>query len=434
MAAPTALLDRPDGNPLFHRPQGPVGAAAFLRDAHDLAAGLPDGQYLVNLCQDRYAFAVAFAAGLLRGRTSLLNADPAALLAMDAAYPGCTAVIDTDRPGLPWPRTLVRPVATDPAHQPPNPTLPPDHLAAIVFTSGSTGQPTPHPKRWASLPARSRAARAQFALDGGVIVGTVPPQHMYGFETTVLLPLHAPVASWCGPAFFPADVAAALRACPAPRILVTTPLHLRTLLRAGQPLPAVSACISATAPLEHALAAEAEAAWDAPVLEIFGATECGSIASRRTTAGPDWTPYPGIGITANDAESVVHAPGADPVPLADVIERTAAGFRLLGRRTDLVKLGGRRASLPGLNQVLAKLPGVEDGAFVLPDQPGPATPRLVAIVVAPDRTAPAIMADLRRVMDPIFVPRRVVRVPAMPRNALGKLPRQALLQLLAQAN
>ena len=432
MAAPTTLLDRPDGSPLFRRAQGPVSAAAFLRDAHDLAAGLPDGRYLVNLCQDRYAFAVAFAAGLLRGRTSLLNAEPAALLALAADYPGCTAATDIERPGLPWPATPVRPLAAEPAHRPHNPPLPPGHLAAIVFTSGSTGRPTPHPKRWAALPARSQAACEQFALDGAAIVGTVPPQHMYGFETTILLPLHARVTSWCGPAFFPADVAAALGACPGPRVLVTTPLHLRTLIQAGRPMPSISACISATAPLDHALAADAEAAWSAPVLEIFGATECGSIASRRTTAGPDWVAYPGIQIAVTEAGSVVQAPGADPVPLADMIERTGAGFRLLGRRTDVIKLGGRRASLPGLNHLLTGVPGIEDGAFVLPDEPARATPRLVAIVVAPGRTAPAILADLRRVMDPIFVPRRVVRVPALPRNALGKLPRQALLQLLEQ--
>ncbi len=430
MPAPTTLLDRPDSSPLFYRPQGPVSAAAFLRDAYDLAEILPDGRFLVNLCQDRYAFAVAFAAGLLRGRTSLLNVEPAALLSMASDYPGCTVAADTERPNLPWPATPVRPSAAEPAHRPDNPSLPPGHLAAIVFTSGSTGQPTPHPKRWAALPARSQAACEQFALDGASIVGTVPPQHMYGFETTILLPLHARVASWCGPAFFPADVAAALAACPAPRVLVTTPLHLRTLIQAGHPMPPVSACISATAPLDHALAAEAEAAWSAPILEIFGATECGSIASRRTTAGPDWVGYPGVRIAVTEAGSIVQAHGADPVPLADMIERTGAGFRLLGRRTDVIKLGGRRASLPGLNHLLAGLPGIEDGAFVLPDEPGRATPRLVAIVVAPGRTAPAILADLRRVMDPAFMPRRVVRVPAMPRNALGKLPRQALLQLL----
>ncbi len=169
-------------------------------------------------------------------------------------------------------------------------------------------------------------------------------------------------------------------------------------------------------------------------MEIFGATECGSIASRRTTGGPDWQPYPGVSLAFGDAGAVVRAPGMEPVTLADVLEPAGEGFRLLGRRTDLVKLGGRRASLLGLNQVLTGLPGVDDGAFVVPeDLDERSTARLVAVVVAPGRTGPAILADLRRVLDPVFLPRRVIQVAALPRNALGKLPRQALLQLVAAA-
>ena len=350
MAGAAPLLDRAPDAPLFHTPRGPVTAAAFLRHAHAAAAALPPGRHLANLCRDRYAFAVAFAAGLIAGRTSLLNVDPASLPHLEAAYPGCTLITDSPAPdcGLPLSRVSERaPGAGQGAGQGANPQIPNNHPAAIVFTSGSTGAPTPHAKPWGALVARTRAAATQFSLSGGTIIGAVPPQHMYGFELTILLPLHAPIASWCGPAFFPGDVAAALLATPAPRILVTTPLQLRNLLHSGITLPPIAACISATAPLDPALAETAETAWSAPVLEIFGATECGSIASRRTTDGPDWTPYPGIDLRIDDAGTTVHAPFAPSVPLADVLEQRPAGFRLLGRRTDLVKLGGRRASLSG---------------------------------------------------------------------------------------
>ena len=427
------LLDRPfldhGGTALFHREDGPVGAAAFLHDVHALAATLPPGAHVVNLCRDRYAFAVGFAAALVAGRTSLLNLDPAGIA---ARFPGAIAIADEAMPGCPLPLVPVRAGGggTWPGAVP---LVPADHLAAIVFTSGSTGVPVGHPKHWGELAARSRAAATQFGLHGGCMVGMVPPQHMYGFETTVLLPLHAPVGSWCGPAFFPADVAAALPRCPAPRVLVTTPLQLRTLMQTELDLP-LSACISATAPLDPALAEQAESRWSAPVLEIFGATECGSIASRRATDGPDWRPYPGIELLIQDAATTVLAPGAAPVPLADLLQSVPGGFRLLGRRTDVVKLGGRRASLLGLNQALTALPGVDDGAFLVPDDlEQRSTARLVAVVVAPGRTAPAILADLRRVIDPVFLPRRVIQVAAMPRNALGKLPRQALLDLVASA-
>ncbi len=434
MHAREPLLDRPDAAPVFHRTQGPVSAAAFLHDVHRLAARLPQGRHLVNLCRDRYAFAVAFAAGLVAGRIALLNVDPAALPALAAAYAGCTVAADWAVPGCGLPVIPVEPAAASPDTPPANPAIPSAQLAAIVFTSGSTGAPVPHPKRWGALVARSRAAARQFALEGGSVIGTVPPQHMYGFELTVLLPLHAPVTGWCGPAFFPGDVGAALLACAGPSTLVTTPLQVRALLQADPALPPPYLCISATAPLDSALAARAEAAWAAPVMEIFGATECGSIASRRTTEGPDWSLYPGLDLVIDPGGTTVAAPFMDRVPLADVLEATPSGFRLLGRRTDLVKLGGRRASLLGLNELLVRLPGVDDGAFVVPDDLDQrSTARLVAIVVAPGRTSIDILADLRRVLDPVFLPRRVIRVDSLPRNALGKLPRQALLLLMEQA-
>ena len=108
-------------------------------------------------------------------------------------------------------------------------------------------------------------------------------------------------------------------------------------------------------------------------------------------------------------------------------------FRLLGRRTDIVKLGGHRASLSGLNRVLIGLEGVTDGTFVVPDDLNQhPTARLLAVVVAPERSADSILRELRNRLDPLFLPRRVIVVPALPRNALGKLPREALLRMVVQ--
>jgi acyl-coenzyme A synthetase/AMP-(fatty) acid ligase len=96
--------------------------------------------------------------------------------------------------------------------------IPAGRTAAIVFTSGSTGDPVPNPKPWAALVACSEAAAERFGLAepaaAASMVGTVPPQHMYGFETTVLLPLHAAVSSYAGSTFFPRDVAEALARVP----------------------------------------------------------------------------------------------------------------------------------------------------------------------------------------------------------------------------
>jgi acyl-coenzyme A synthetase/AMP-(fatty) acid ligase len=264
---------------------------------------------------------------------------------------------------------------------------------------------------------------------------------MYGFETTILLPLHAPAASWCGPAFFPRDVAAALAGLPGPRLLVSTPLQLRNFLAADLAFPELAGVISATAPVDVATAAAVEARWGAPFHEIFGATEVGSVASRRTADGALWEAYPGVELAGEgdavegDAVEgdavVVRAPFAPPVRLDDAVELAGGGwFRLVGRHSDVVKLGGRRASLEGLNRILAAVPGVADGVFVVPDDlDRRPTARLTALVVAPGRTAGEIRQALRGRIDPVFLPRRIVMLERLPRNEIGKLPRQALAAL-----
>lgn len=419
------LLDRPLGATLFITQAGPVDGRTFLADAGALASRLPRGRHVLNLCRDRYRFALTFAAALISGRISLLCGDPSAAVVAGLLdrYPDTVTI--TDDLAEPRPGNGIEP-----------PAIPGDRLAAIVFTSGSTGAPVGHEKRWAALVARTRAAADRFSLTEvapAAIVGTIPPGHMYGLETTVLLPFHSPCASWCGPAFFPADVQAALGAVAAPRILVTTPLQLRVL--DGLRAPELSCVISATAPLDPSLAADVETRWSTRIVEIFGATECGSIATRRTTGGDAWLPYLGITLRDADPAPLVAAPFAPDIPLADEIDlRPDGSFRLLGRRTDVVKLGGRRASLAGLNRILTGLDGVRDGIFVVPDDlESRSTARLLALVVAPSRTVPSLLAELRDRIDPLFLPRRLIRVDVLPRNTLGKLPRQAVLDLLVSA-
>ena len=439
------LIDRPADAVLFRRADLPITAADLLRHARSLADDLPSGRSVLNFCRDRYAFTVTFLAALLRGQVCLLTGEraPEPLSGLAADHAGCVVVTDDRRLAL-LPDLSAHRLTLSAEHAPLSgrsdacdgmPVIPADRLAAIVFTSGSTGVPVGHRKLWGALVQRSRAAAVQFGLGEAApaeIVGTVPPQHMYGFETTVLLPLHAPAASWCGAAFFPEDMRAALRAVPAPRLLITTPLQLRALLRADADLPALAGFVSATAPLEAELAQSAEQRWGAPVLEIFGATEVGSIASRRTLDGDAWRLYPEVRLS--DGE--ITAPHAPPTPLDDEVEMLGDGsFRLLGRRQDIVKLAGHRASIAGLNRILLSLNGVEDGTFLAPpDLDQRATARLLAMVVAPTLTTEAIAEALRARIDPIFLPRRIIRVAALPRNEFGKLRREWLDALLAHAD
>src|SRR5690606_20268094 len=97
-----------------------------------------------------------------------------------------------------------------------------------------------------------------------------------------------------GRPLFPADIARALEQVPAPRILVSTPVHLRALVDSQQSFPPIGAIVSATAPLDRALALAVEQRLGAPLLEMFGSTETCVIAARRTTMQDTWQAYEGL--------------------------------------------------------------------------------------------------------------------------------------------
>jgi acyl-coenzyme A synthetase/AMP-(fatty) acid ligase len=196
--------------------------------------------------------------------------------------------------------------------------------------------------------------------------------------------------------------------------------------------PEISLLVSATAPLSMRIAREMEALCAAPLMEIYGSTETGLIATRRPVQTAEWQLLPGIELAVK--KGAVHACGGHVetwTALNDVIEPVAGGkFLLHGRIADLVNIAGKRHSLVSLNHLLNAIPGVVDGTFFMPDETGhDQVTRLAACVVAPDMKAPQLLAALREHIDPVFLPRPLLFVDALPRNATGKLPRAALQAL-----
>jgi len=427
--------------PLAWRDGRAVPVAEFLADVEAVAATLPSARQAINLCEDRYAFLVAFCAVVVRGQTNLLppSRAPHAIDEVLAAHPGSYALGENARDGLPH-YVCVRCGARELRADIEVPEVDGEQAVAIGFTSGSTGQPKANPKTWASVHAstahNTRTLGSAMGLaDGSLahVVATVPPQHMYGLELSVLLPLLGPFAVHGGKPFFPADVASALAEVPAPRMLVTTPIHLQALLRDPVQLPPLAAITSATAPLSRELAAEAEARYGAPVVELFGSTETCVIAHRRTTSETAWRAYPDIVLKPQPDGTLVDAPYfGQPVVLQDIVELLPGhAFHLCGRNADLVEIAGKRASLADLTRRLLALPGVTDAvALQLDAEDGSGVRRIAALVVAPERSEAALIEDLRLAVDPVFLPRPFRRVAQLPRNETGKLARAAVLEAL----
>jgi acyl-coenzyme A synthetase/AMP-(fatty) acid ligase len=414
-----------------------VCAGELLAAAQTLAEQLPHAGFAVNLCADRYAFVVAFYAVALAGQCNLLppTRTPQAIAEAQLAYADSYCLSECALDPAPARLWVMPPSAAESAPATAIPTLAADHVVAIGFTSGSTGQPRANPKTWGAFCASNARNADVLCTDSATnLVATVPPQHMYGLEMSVLLPLRARAAIHAGQPFLPADIAHALAQVPAPRVLVTTPHHLRALLQAEVALPALAAVVCATAPLDASLATAAERRHATQVIELFGSTETCVIAHRRTTRQSTWRLHEGVELHPQPDGTLVSAPYFDaPVLLQDIVEmRDARHFLLRGRNADLLEIAGKRASLVEINQRLLAIAGVRDGVVFELDADAHGIRRLAALVVAPDVGEAEILAALRMAIDPAFVPRQLRRVAAVPRNAVGKLPRAALLEALRQ--
>lgn len=436
------LLRAPDRAAPFARRGGQaISVAGFLRDVAALAARLPDHRYVANLCQDRYRFAVGFAASLCRRQITLLppSEAPGLLETVLAGYHSVYCLTDSPHtvpvPVFSYPRS----VAPEPAHgemPAPMPHFAADQPAAILFTSGSTGLPQPHVRSWGLLVSSAVSAGREIGIDGlpgAAVIGTVPHQHSYGLESLIMLALQHALVLHAERPFYPGDICAQLAAAPCPRILITTPVHLRLLLAEPGALPAMDLILSATAPLPQTLACAAEEGFAAPLYEIYGCSEVGQLAFRRTMHTDEWRCLDGIALRQDGSATWAGGPAiAVETRLADIIELSdSRHFRLLGRTSDLVNIAGKRSSLAYLNAQLNAIDGVRDAVFVMGDETAPGPARLVAFAVAPGLTPAAILAALRQRIDPAFLPRPLRLVDTLPRNALGKLTHETLTRMLS---
>jgi acyl-coenzyme A synthetase/AMP-(fatty) acid ligase len=409
----------------------------FLSDVEALADLLPEKPTVINLTDDRYRFLVGFAAALVRGQTTLLppSRAPGALAQVAREYSNSYCLVDGTEHVEPLPSYQI-PKSTGGQNDTVKvPQIPIDHPAIVAFTSGSTGSPQPHFKTWGSLVAVARSTGARLGLmssDQMTVVATVPHQHMYGLEASIMLPIQHGMAFHVGRPLFPEDVRLALADVPSPRMLITTPLHIRACVTTRSRLPPVACILSATAPLPRSLAKEAETLFQTRVYEVYGFTEAGSLATRRTVDENTWHVLDGITLHQESAGCSLHAPYLrEPVLFPDLVSLQGPHrFVLHGRGTDLVNIGGHRGSLSDLSQKLNEIEGVQDGVFFLPDEKGTAVTRLIAFVVAPDKASEHILSALRTVINPVFLPRPLHLVPHLPRNETGKLTREALLGLL----
>ncbi|MBM0104437.1 acyl-CoA synthetase [Steroidobacter sp. S1-65] len=418
--------------PIAWRRGAPVLLAEFRSHVASVVAQLPErAAAMINLCDDRYRFLVAYAAALSVGHTVLLPSSRAEQVVADVETANAGSYrIDDAAIDAALEQTSTAAINT---------RIAADMTAMVGYTSGSTGQPKRFPKLWRTVQGSNErnaaSIRAGIADKNAAVwlLATVPPQHMYGMEMSVLLPLIGDMAVHAGRPLFPADIAAALAELPRPRVLVSTPVHLRAIVASEQEFPQVDVIVSATAPLDQPLAAAVTAKLGGEMVEMFGSTETCVFASRLTAREDQWQLYEGVRLEPRSEGTLVHAPWfVEPVLLQDVVELLPGQrFVVRGRSSDMIEVAGKRASLSDITRRLLAIEGVREAAVFQPEPDAVgAIRRVAALVVAPNLTSREVLDQLAAGVDSAFLPRPLLIVDQLPRNEVGKLPRENLLRAL----
>ena len=336
-----------------------------------------------------------------------------------------------------------------------------DDIELFIATSGTQGEPKAVMLSGANLQAGVLASRSRLPLEAGDTWLACLPLYHIGGMAILYRCAEAGAAVVLHEGFDPQRVWNDLEKYRVTHISLV-PAMLARLLDMGRasPPPALRVALIGGGPLSAALAERARVAgW--PVCASYGMSETGSQVATQCDLPKGWTPsqvgspLPGFEVEVVD-EDGRPSPGIGRIRIrgaavmagyANPQQQTGLGLdqgwftsgdlgsidvqgnlTVLGRHDDMLVSGGTNIHPQQVEEVLKRCPNVADAALtsVVDDIWGDL---LVAAMVA-EADDEALEKWCRNELTGAMRPRRFIRLPALPRNALGKLDRQALRDLV----
>lgn len=335
------------------------------------------------------------------------------------------------------------------------PVFAPDSIAAMLYTSGTTGRPKGAMLTRANLASNAVALMNAWAITADdVLIHALPIFHVHGLFIAINSMTAAGAKMLFRAKFDPDDVIALM---PRATMLMGVPTFYTRLL--STPALTHEACttmrlfISGSAPLLAETHRQFEARTGHAILERYGMTETGINTSNpyegARIAGTVGPPLPGVEVRISDVEGDI---GAIEVRGPNVFagywrnpEKTASEFReggwfitgdlgkidaqgyvhIIGRGKDLIITGGYNVYPKEVEDAIDALPGVNESAVIgVPhDDFGEA---VVAVVVGKDLEPAAMLAQLRTTLAAYKLPKAIHIVDELPRNTMGKVQKTVL--------
>jgi malonyl-CoA/methylmalonyl-CoA synthetase len=343
-----------------------------------------------------------------------------------------------------------------------------DAPAAILYTSGTTGRSKGAMLSHGNLLSNALTLRDLWGWrPADVLIHILPIYHVHG----LFVALHGALLAGATVLFergFDPDVVIGQMA--RATVLMGVPTHY-TRLTAHPGLNRQAAAgmrlfVSGSAPLLAEAHRQFEAKTGQRILERYGMTETGMIASNpydgERIAGTVGYPLPGVEVRIRDDAGAPVAsgqPGVLQVRGPNVFKgywrnpgKTAEEFRadesgggwfvtgdiataaadgrltLVGRAKDLVIAGGLNVYPKEIEELVDALPGVAETAVIgVPHADlGEAVVAVVARQPGADLDEERVLAGIAGALARFKQPRRVIVVDALPRNAMGKVQKAAL--------
>jgi malonyl-CoA/methylmalonyl-CoA synthetase len=345
----------------------------------------------------------------------------------------------------------------------------PDDLAAILYTSGTTGR-----SKGAMLTHRNLASNALTLVEawqfnhGDVLLHALPVYHVHGLFVAVHCALLAGARMLWLPRFEAHEVATLM---PKATVMMGVPTFYTRLLHepafTSQAAANVRLFVSGSAPLLAETFRAFEARTGKRILERYGLSETGMNTSNPY-AGPRIAGTVGVALPGVDVRVVDGAGNACAAGVVGAIEvrgqnvfrgywqmpdRTAEAFTadgwfctgdlgswneaghlvISGRAKDLIISGGLNIYPKEIEERIDALEGIVESAVIgIADADfGEAVVAVVVARAGHSLTEASVIDALRRDIARFKVPKRVVFVAELPRNAMGKVQKGALRVSLA---